>query len=383
VGVSLVAFAHTFNDLYATALAPLLPALVEKLGLSLTMAGGLGAVMTMVSVSQPLYGYLADRWTGRLFLFLGPLLGGLSMGALGMAPNYLMLMILVLIAGTGSAMFHPTGAAMANVVSGDRKGLGMSIFMAGGSLGRGAGPLVMVFIVTTLGLANTWIIVIPAVLLLLAARVLPPAQPSAVGLDLSAARRIFAQNARPLFILWSIIAIRVATESGIVTFLPLFLKSRGASLQLAGSTVSVFLLTGILGTILGGYLSDRFGARSTFIGSALVAVPMFYVSLHTSGMVSLVAVGIAGFCLTAAHAINLVMAQELVPRHASTVSGFMMGVAFAVSGVIVIIVGWTGDQIGLAPVLNVLAAAMLLTVPFALTLPHKPRPSKPAAVESM
>lgn len=378
----MVSLSHAINDLYVNTVAPLLPLLVDKLGLSLTMAGGLGSVLTIVSVLQPFYGYVSDRWAGRTFLFVGPVMAAVGIGAMGVAPNYILLVLLVILTGTGSALYHPTGAATANVVSGDRKGLGMSIFMAAGALGRGAGPLVIVFVVTTFGLAKTWLIIAPAVVLMLAHRFLPPAKPSAADLDLATAGRVFAQQSRSLLLLWGIVAIRSAVSMGFVTFLPLLLTSRGASLQLAGSAVSVYLFAGAFGMILGGYLSDRFGARRTIAGSVSVAAPMFYVMLHTTGLTSLAAITIAGFSLMASHPITMVMGQELVPRHASTVSGFMMGFAFAFSGLIVGTVGWMADQVGLARTLNMLVAILLPSAPLVFALPRAPHRSRPAETES-
>ena len=258
---------------------------------------------------------------------------------------------------------------MAGVVSGNRKGLGMSLFMAGGSLGRGSGPLVIVFILTTLGLSKTWVLIVPCILLLLGVRLVPAARPSAAELDLSTARQAFSDQAHPLFVLWCIIAIRVVGETGFVTFMPLYLSAQGESLRYAGMAVSVFLLSGIVGTLVGGSIAERIGARQTIIYSAIIAVFGMYIGLHAPGLISLAALSVAGLCMMVAHPINLVMAQELVPKHASTVSGFMMGVAFAVGGIMVAVIGWVADQVGLGLTLNAVAAVMFFSVPFARMLP--------------
>ncbi len=54
---------------------------------------------------------------------------------LGVANGYGALVIIVGLAGIGSAMFHPQASAMVPKVSGTRKGLGVSMFMAGGNIG--------------------------------------------------------------------------------------------------------------------------------------------------------------------------------------------------------------------------------------------------------
>ena len=58
-----MASVHFIGDAYSNLYAPLLPALIPKLGLSLTAAGTLAMLYQMAtSVSQLGFGSLADRW---------------------------------------------------------------------------------------------------------------------------------------------------------------------------------------------------------------------------------------------------------------------------------------------------------------------------------
>ncbi len=73
--LALVTWGHFVNDSYIGFFTPILPLLIEKLALSLTVASGLAAIPAVVSsVFQPLYGMASDRTRGRFFILLGPLL---------------------------------------------------------------------------------------------------------------------------------------------------------------------------------------------------------------------------------------------------------------------------------------------------------------------
>jgi len=75
--VILLSIGHGIHDMYPAFLAPLLPLLQAKLGLSNTLAGSLATFLRSSSLAQPFIGYLADRTSARLFVILrdrcGPL----------------------------------------------------------------------------------------------------------------------------------------------------------------------------------------------------------------------------------------------------------------------------------------------------------------------
>src|SRR2546422_7207842 len=190
--------AHFLNDFYVAFLAPLLPLVVAKFNLSLALAGLLASVLTTsAAMTQPLFGIMADRLKRRIFVILGPTLTVLAMGLMGLAPTYALLMALLLIAGTGTASFHPQGASTAGEASGHPKGTRLSLFVGGGELGYSLGPLVIALIVAARGLEATWLGALPGLAAcLLIWRVIPslpdpPPTPArqTVEMGLSAAPR--------------------------------------------------------------------------------------------------------------------------------------------------------------------------------------------------
>ena len=137
--ISLLIVAHVANDSYFGFLPPLLPLIVERMDLPLSLAGLLATTLSVTgAVGQPLFGYFADRIRKGWLLALGPL-GGALLAFMLYMPNFWILMLLMLIAGSGSACFHPVASVIAGQSAGARKGFGMSLYVAGGPPGRWTG----------------------------------------------------------------------------------------------------------------------------------------------------------------------------------------------------------------------------------------------------
>jgi MFS family permease len=49
------------------------------------------------SVLQPVYGYLSDRFHSRMFSVLAPLVAGIMISSLGLAPNFAILVAMVFV----------------------------------------------------------------------------------------------------------------------------------------------------------------------------------------------------------------------------------------------------------------------------------------------
>ncbi|MBN1668610.1 MAG: MFS transporter, partial [Anaerolineales bacterium] len=144
--------AHFVHDTYTAFVAPLLPLIIAKLSISLTLAGTLTAILQLPAILNPLIGYLAERVSLRYFVILSPAVTATLISSLGFADNYFSLALLLLLTGLSVAAFHAPAPAMIAPVSGRQIGKGMGLFMAGGELGRTLGPLVAVWGATLWGL---------------------------------------------------------------------------------------------------------------------------------------------------------------------------------------------------------------------------------------
>jgi FSR family fosmidomycin resistance protein-like MFS transporter len=360
-----VALAHGLNDGYGAFLSALLPILIERLGISLTLAGLLTSVRSgLASFGQWPLGMAADRFGARPLALLGPALTVTAMGLLGLMPHYPGVALLLVLAGLGTAAFHPAGASL--VPDGHSRGLRMAIFAAGGTLGVALGPLLVTQVVARFGLPAVPFLMIPAAFaLLLLGLALPHSAKNPGG---STALHRHPQRRR-LLQLWGMGMFRDLVGTAVLGFLAVVWAQRGAPLTFAGFTLTLYALAGAAGDLVGGRLSDRYGRREVLAGALFLALPALYLFLGTKGLLSLVFLVLFGFASAASVPVTVVYGQELMPESRGLVSGLLLGLAWGVGSLLVTGVGALADRVGLEPALGFVGLALVPAAFLAFFLP--------------
>lgn len=368
--LGLLTFAHFSTDAYSSFFPPLLPLLVTRLDLSLTRVGTVVALASLSSsFMQPVFGLLSDRLRRPWFVGLGPPVAALFMSAVGMAPSYAVLVALLLLGGLGVSSFHPLAAVLATDQT-SRRGIAMSFFITGGTLGYSLGPLFAVSVVGLVGLGHTWGaalpgIVIGALLFSWIARIPPRTRATHERASL----RELKPHARPLALLYVAVVCRSAVSYGFMTFLPLHLHARGYSVALGGALTTVYLAAGALGGFLGGWLADRWGGRRVVVASFIGSAPLFFAFLFLPDAPGLACLVLGSFIVQGSLPVNVVMGQELSPRHSSTITSLLMGAAWGVGALLIGPVGALADAYGLNVALRALACMTAVGLASALALP--------------
>jgi FSR family fosmidomycin resistance protein-like MFS transporter len=376
--LAMLAFAHFTIDAYSSFFSPLLPLLVTKLNLSLTLVGTLVALASLSSAfSQPVFGLLADRIHRPWFIAFGPLVAAVFLSGIGVAPTFAALLVLLMLGGLGVAAFHPQAAALAREVS-PRPAMAMAIFVTGGSLGFALGPLLAVSVVGTFGLERTWVAALPGLLVAGAllgwfARVRPRPRDPAARPRLAELRPVL----RPLMLLYFVVVCRSAVSYGFMTFLPLYLHRRGWSVAQGGTMLTVHLVLGALGGFLGGWLADRWGGRRVVVRSFMLAAPLYVAFLFMPDWRGLLCLVLGGFFLQSSLPVNVVMGQELSPQHSSTISSLLMGAAWGVGALLIGPIGALADARGIHAALLTLACLLGVGLLCALALPDVSRHAAP------
>jgi FSR family fosmidomycin resistance protein-like MFS transporter len=349
LSIALACLSHTIVDGSQNILPVVFPLLVDRLHLSYGQVGLAAALLNVSSsVIQPGFGWISDRCPTRWFMPVGIAWTGLFMSVVGLVPSYPMLLLVLVLAGLGTAAFHPIASIAVTHASGDRRGFGMSFFSAGGNLGFAIGPVVAAWLMTWLGLQGTVLVIIPG--LLMAAAIYVWRGEFASPAPVFGTHEPQARGPIPwgrLSRLCAIITLRSWGYSGLVVFIPLLLHEQGVSLSLAGRALFVFLFFGALGGMLGGYLSDRIGRQQVIVAS-LVSFPLFMaVAMLLSGPFRWLFLAIAGISLLASFSVTVVFAQELLPQHLGVASGLTFGLSFGAGGVGVGLSGLLADLFGL------------------------------------
>ncbi len=361
---------HFVHDSYSAFLAPLLPLLIEKLSLTLTMAGSLSAFMQAPALLNPLIGRLADKTSVRYFVVFAPAVTGTLMSVMGVMPSYYALIALLVIAGVSVAAFHAPAPAMVARASGQRIGKAMGWFMAGGELGRTLGPIIAVWAVTTWTLEGMFRIAFLgwATSFILYWRLKDiPAEKKREGSTLNLLPKMWA-----IFLpLGIIIFFRSFMTVSMTTYLPTFMNMKGANLWLAGAALSIMESAGVIGALLSGAISDRIGRKRVFLIASLTA-PLFMLAfLNVSGWLLVPVLLLLGFTSLSVGPVFLALIQDHFPGHRAAANGFFMLLSFLGRSVGMLLVGFAGDRVGLESAFLWSAFIAFLVLPGVFMLPNE------------
>lgn len=369
-GVLAVSTGHFVHDVYSSFFAPLLPLLIEKLAMTLTQAGLLSTVMQIPALINPWIGSLADRISVRWFLILAPALTAVPMSLIGVAPSYGILLILMLFAGISASVFHVPAPVVVARMSGNRKGLGMSFFMVGGEAARAVGPMAAVGAVALMGLEGFYPVMLFSLLcsamLFITTRDLPMTTTGTTPVPL-------LQTWRSLHhILIPITGILVASgfmHSCMAVFLPTFIVMHTDNLWLAGAGLTIYEIAGVAGVMVAGTLSDRFGRRRLLALSLMGAPLSLLMFVWVEGWAAYAMLVLTGFTLLSTTPVMLALVQEKAGDSPSAANGLFMMISFLGRSAVVVIVGMTGDLIGLRTTFVLFSLVGFLGLPFVFKLP--------------
>jgi len=368
--MALLSSGHFATDFSNGALPALLPFLRDKFSLSYMAVGAvILASQASSSLIQPLFGLWSDRRGAMWLLPAGVAVAGVGIALAADAPSYWLVLILVLIAGVGSAAYHPEGSKFAGFVSGRKRASGMSWFSIGGNLGFGVGPIATTAVVVAFGLSGGLLLAIPGLAvglaLLIAASYLRSFAP-----EPGAARVVHGEDDMfAMKLLLGVIALRSVAWFGLITFVPLWEVSLGHSKSHGNHLLALMLFAGGVGTLALGPLADRFGPRTVLLASVLATGPLVLVFVLVGGIPGVIALALTGTCVVGTFGVTMVMGQEYMPRHVGTASGLVIGLSVGLGGVAALALGSLADLSSLRTALFVAAAAPLIASALAFMLP--------------
>lgn len=369
-GVLAVSIGHFIHDIYSSFLAPLLPLLIEKLSMTLTQAGLLSTVMQLPALINPWIGTFADRISVRWFLILAPALTAVPMSLIGVAPTYGVLLILLLFAGISVSVFHVPAPVVVARMSGARKGLGMSFFMVGGEAARAVGPMAAVGVVALMGLDGFYPVMmvgfICCALLFHTTRNLPATKAASTPVPLLQTWKSMRPVLMPIS---GILVARGFMHGCMAAFLPTYIAMNTKNLWLAGAGLTIFETAGVAGVMLAGTLSDRFGRRR-MLTLSLVGAPLSLLAfVLVDGWAVYAFLVLTGFTLLSTTPVMLALIQEHAAKSPAAANGLFMMISFLARSAIVVVVGMTGDLIGLRNAFIIFSVVGFIGLPFVFRLP--------------
>jgi MFS transporter, FSR family, fosmidomycin resistance protein len=169
-----------------------------------------------------------------------------------------------------------------------------------------------------------------------------------------------------------VIAIRSLAYTGILTLLPLYLKSENLSNITASHLVTLMLASGAVGGVIGGFISDRYGRKRLIVGSLLLSTPFFFGFFLGTGVLSTISLAIAGAALLSSFSVTVVAAQEAIPNNKALAAGLSMGLAGGLGALAAVFLGRIADIWGLPVAIQVIFVLPIFAAFIGLLMKRRP-----------
>ena len=377
--VGLLSVGHLVTDINQGALSAMLPFFIAAHDLSYAAAAGIVFAANITSsIVQPLFGHAADRFSKPWMLSVGLMLAGLGLAFTGIFQSYRWIMLLAVVSGIGIAAYHPVAARLVNFAAGNRKGTAMSYFGVGGTGGFAIGPLFVTMPLLHWGLKGTLVLTVPVTIMSIIMMTQFSRFESLEGSTLQKTS-IGLEDATEEWGAFLRLTITVIGRSIIFyalnTFIPIYWINGLHQSKAAGAmALTLFAGFGILGNLMGGSLADRIGQKKVvLIGS--VGLTLFLPLLISTDNVSIATLLLIpiGLMQSATYSPTIVLGQTYLPNRIGFSSGVTLGVAFAIGGGAVPIIGGIADSYGIWFALASIAYLPVLSSAIALTLPEAKR----------
>jgi len=385
-----VTVGHALHDAWYGVAPVLLATLSASMGLSNSDIGlMLLLYQGLSSLTQPLFGRLAERIGGRPLAVASILWTTLMFSGILFAPSKLVLGILITIAGFGSGAWHPQATTNATVAGGKHWGAtAASVFFQGGMLGSALlGAALGGYLLSNYG--RQALLVISAIAVLGTLALVRPNVPRWLLVADKAegrAAREMHDTTRTFF--WVILAflllgtaLKAMTSQSLTAYVPKQQQDLGVSAANYGLLMSAFMIAGAVGGILGSFGADRLGIRGVLVVSLVSAGLLLFGFSRLTGLGSYLFLVLAGFFLGPSHTLFVVAGQRLFPTKMAMISGVFLGFTFFSGAGGTWALGLLADRFGLGAVLAVLPWVLLTAAALALVGARRPAQRAVAAVE--
>jgi MFS transporter, Spinster family, sphingosine-1-phosphate transporter len=258
------------------------------------------AFMVGYFFTSPFFGYLGDRRSRKLLIALGVGIGSLGTIATSWAPTYLALLMVRMLVGLGEASYASVCPSLiSDTFYGRSRNLALSVFYVGLPLGAALGYIISGQLHELIGWrgAFLWVGLASLLLTFILQPFEEPKRGQAEGLEASYVPSTVLEALRlgklPAYVLCvgGYIAYTFAMGA-LAVWAPIFLHRYHGQTNAQATLFfgAVAVVTGILGTLAGGFAASQYRKRNaaayewTLLLSVLVALPVVIVALRASDL---------------------------------------------------------------------------------------------------
>lgn len=288
--VWMICVTHMFIEIYLLAQVALIPVIVQEFQLSLVEASLVATIPSLVALLMNIpSGFLADRLSTNHLLFGSMLIEGVSTLLISQTNNFWSLVLGVSLLKISSPIYHISGLSqLSRFVKLERMGRSIGFHNALGNVGSASGILSLALFLLTFGWRWAYLfwgvpILIWGVVLLIS----PQLKTKRI------AKSEIAEKDRPgklshvfsasLLIFLVAIGLREVGSTSAYTFMTTYFVSvRGLYESTATLIFGLGPFVGIVGSIYGGYFTERVGAKKALSVAILgCMIALFCLSLMT------------------------------------------------------------------------------------------------------
>jgi MFS transporter, FSR family, fosmidomycin resistance protein len=367
--VILLSLAHLMHDTFSAFLSPLLPLLITKLNMSLSMIALLDITRRLPSLFNPFFGLLAERTDIKYFVILTPAITAASMTLLGISNSVPTVFLLLFIAGFSAMLFHLPSPVMIKEASGDQVGTGMSFFMVGGELARTIGPILVITAVSFWSLEKIYRLmplgIGASIILFFKLKNFEMHRPVHRNRQRGDINKLLIEHHTFLLVIGGFTLFQAGIKSALTLYLPVYLTGEGVSLWFAGISLSILQFSGVLGALVSGNVSDRIGRDKTLLIASVGTVLFTALFILTQSIIFL---GFLGFFLLSTGPVLMASVQDTETAMPTFMNSIYMTLNFGIGSLAVFAVGLLGDKIGLGKTYIIFCIFALGMIPMAFLL---------------
>ena len=368
-------YTHMSHDLTTGLLPALLPFIRAGLRLSYLQSGLLLSAFTITcGLSQFLGGWLGDRFSRPIVLAAGLSGVGLAGMAVGLSPSYYPMLFIFVMMGILAGAYHPSAVSL---ISGhfeeSMRGKALAIHMVGGSLGFTVGPILGGIIAEMLGWRFAFIILsIPTLvavpLVLKRFRQQKPTNSSEPSSHVSTtddaasepvrARPSLGQALRAIAAVAILAVLIHLVAAASMAFIPLYLVDKHSiAPAYAAMLLGVVRGGGTVGSLFGGWLSDKWGRRNSLLLALIATGPILYLltifPFNTALVIIFVLFGVVMYMRQAT--IQPMLMDNTPQQLRATVFGLYFGLTMEGASLMQPVAGHFMDIFGIIQVFHVIA----------------------------
>jgi len=333
-------------------------------------------VITGGNLLQPVVGYLLDKIGKSGYLIISLVWISFMMSITGLITNYYLLIIIAGLASVASSIYHPLGSSTAINLSRGSRGKSLSVFMTIGGFAATFTPMITIPIVSEFGLKYLTFLMIPGFLV---AYFLKFAKIDKIKYRVTndkknekrKKKKVSKNKVKYLSLLVCMSVIKVVLVRMMIVFGVQIMVMKGIGIIPAGIILSAHLFLSSVGTLSGGYLSDKFGERRIMIIFSILLFGIYTITIFSQGLLVVIGIILLGYTLHGPSTANITMAHNILPENINLGTGIIMGLSSTIAGVLILVFGKFSDIYGLMKMAQVIACISLIPVFISLYISKK------------